>query len=116
IGGGSGADGLTLVLADPARGATPSSLGEPGGGLGFGGIAGLAVAFDTYKNSVNPSNNFVGVSDGKGSSAGLLHWLGTAPVSMPLRNTTHRVKITTSSGAITVWIDGTKIGSVPVTL
>jgi hypothetical protein len=116
IGGGTGADGLALVIADPARGATTTSLGESGGGLGFGGIPGFAVAFDTYKNAANPSSNFVGVSDGKGSSTGLLHWLGTATLSTPLRNTTHRIKVTTSGGAIALWIDGTKIGSLAVTL
>ncbi len=116
IGGGTGADGLALVFADPSKGATPTSLGEPGGGLGFGGIAGIAQAFDTFKNSANPSSNFVGISNGKGSGVGLLHWLGTANVSAPLRNTVHHIKLSTASGAIALWIDGTKIGSLTVTL
>ena len=116
IGGGTGADGLALVFADASKGATPTSLGEPGGGLGFGGIAGVAQAFDTYKNSANPSSNFVGISNGKGSGAGLLHWIGTANVSAPLRNTVHKIKLSTASGAIALWIDGTKIGSLAVTL
>jgi hypothetical protein len=116
IGGGTGADGLALVFADATKGATPTSLGEPGGGLGFGGIPGIAQAFDTFKNSANPSNNFVGISNGKGTTAGTLHWLGTATIAAPLRNTVHHIKLSTASGAIALWIDGTKAGSLAVTL
>jgi hypothetical protein len=116
IGGGSGADGLALVFADASRGALPTSLGEDGGALGFGGVPGLALAFDTFKNAANPSSNFVGVSDGLGSGAGLLHWLGTANLAAPLRNANHHVKVLTANGAIALWIDGAKVGSLPVTL
>jgi hypothetical protein len=117
IGGGTGgADGLTLVFSDASKGATAKSLGEAGGGLGFAKIPGFAVALDTYKNSANPSNNFAGVSDGLGSAAGLLHWLGTFPVTPSLRTGTHRVRVSTAGGAIAVWLDGTKLGSVAVTL
>jgi hypothetical protein len=114
IGGGTGADGMTLVFADASK-AAPTALGESGGGLGFSGIPGIAVAFDTFKNSANPSNNFVGVSNGSGGS-GLLHWLGTANVTAPLRNVTHKVKVTTTGGAITIYIDGTSVSSLAVTL
>ena len=37
ITGGSGADGLALVLGDASKGAKPTSLGVSGGGLGFSG-------------------------------------------------------------------------------
>jgi len=57
IGGGSGADGLGFVLADATRGALPTSLGVEGGGLGFSGIPGIAVALDEYKGTGAPSNN-----------------------------------------------------------
>ena len=65
ISGGSGADGLALVIGDAARRARarPRSASR-GGGLGFSGIPGLAVALDEYKNTVNPSDNFIGISDG----------------------------------------------------
>ncbi len=117
IGGGSGADGLAFVIADATRGATATSLGEKGGGLGFAKTAGWAVAFDTYKNSANPSNNFAGISDGAGTSAGTLHWLTTfTPLASSLRTGTHKVKVDTAGGAIAVWLDGTKLGSTAVTL
>jgi hypothetical protein len=116
IGGGTGADGLALVIADTTRGATAKSIGGLGGGLGFSGIPGWAVALDTYKNSANPSNNFVGISDGPGSAASTLHWLATANLAAPLRNATHHVTVSTANGSLTVWIDGTQALSVAVTL
>ena len=116
IGGGTGADGLALVFADPSRGALATSLGEQGGGLGFAKVPGLAVAFDTWKNAANPSNNFAGISDGAGASAGLLHWLSTYTFTSSLRTGTHRVKISTTAGAIAIYLDGTKLGSRATTL
>jgi len=117
IGGGSGADGMALVFADPARGATAKSLGYKGGGLGFGGVPALAVALDTYKNSANPSANFVGITDGpSGTAKDLLHWLSTATLSASLRNVTHHVKVVTAGGTMTVSIDGAQVLSQAVTL
>ena len=46
IGGGGGADGLTLAFADAAT-AHPTALGGVGNGLGFGGIPGVAVGLAT---------------------------------------------------------------------
>jgi hypothetical protein len=105
---GSGADGQTLTLADATK-ATPASLGLAGGGLGFSGIPGIAVAFDTFKNAANPSNNFVGISDGAGASAGQLHWLATATAVPSLRSAIRHIKVETLNGTLTVWIDGTQV-------
>ena len=110
ITGGSGADGLALVLGDASKGAKPTSLGVYGGGLGFSGIPGIAVALDEYKNAVNPSANFVGVTDGPTPQGpDLLHWLGTATLITPLQEATHHVTITTTAGTIIVAIDGTQV-------
>ena len=54
IEGGSGADGLTLTILDAAAG-RPSALGSIGGGLGWSGIRGFAVAFDTFQDPGDPS-------------------------------------------------------------
>ncbi|MEA2215198.1 MAG: hypothetical protein QOK19_759 [Solirubrobacteraceae bacterium] len=116
IGGGNGADGTAFVIGDAGNGAKATSLGEQGGGLGFGKIPGFAVAFDTFKNAVNPSNNFVGISDGAGTAAGTLHWLTTFTPASSLRTGTHKVKVSTAAGAIAVSLDGTKLGSLAVTL
>ena len=85
-------------------------------GSGSPKSAGWAVAFDTYKNSANPSNNFVGISDGAGTTAGTLHWSSTFTPASSLRTGTHKVKVSTAAGAIAVFLDGTKLGSVAVTL
>ena len=55
IGGGTGADGLTLFFADASRGASAASLGDEGGGLGFSGIPGDAIALDEYQGAGAPS-------------------------------------------------------------
>jgi hypothetical protein len=39
-----------MVLADPSQGASTSTLGAPGQGLGVAGVPGLVVGFDTYQN------------------------------------------------------------------
>jgi Bacterial lectin len=44
------ADGFTMVLADPSQGATTSSLGAVGEGLGAKGIPGFVLGFDTFQN------------------------------------------------------------------
>jgi hypothetical protein len=115
IGGGSGADGLTFIVANASD--PPTSIGANGGGLGFSGVPGVAVAMDTYQNSVNPSNNFVGVTDGPVTSSApdLLHWLATS-TNVPALRTTHAVKVTLNAGTLTMSIDGTQVLSTPVTV
>src|SRR5581483_1076395 len=58
---GSGADGMTFVLAD-ASVTKATALGVNGGGEGFSGIHGIAVSFDTWQNASDPSSNFVGIA------------------------------------------------------
>ena len=125
IGGGSGADGMGLVLADPA-GATNKSTGVAGGGLGFSGIPGIAVALDTFQNSANPSSNFVGISDGPTVARNdFLHWIAANSGILPLEQTdvsptghvrTH-VVVEIANGLATVTVKGTPaLTDVPVNL
>ena len=51
--GSNPADGFTMILADPSQGATTSSLGRTGEGLGAAGIPGFVLGFDTYQNGNN---------------------------------------------------------------
>jgi hypothetical protein len=114
-GGATGADGMALVLADAS---TPAdSVGSTGSGLGFSGIPGVAVALDTYQNAVNPSDNFVGVTNGPISSGtpGELDWLTTDTAVTPLR-TTHVFRVTLVNGTLTVAMDGIALFSTPVTV
>ena len=108
IGGGTGADGETFTLAD-ASVTSPAALGGHGGSLGYGGIKGLAIGFDTYKNAVNPSNNFVGIATGAGTATGTLNWAVTSTAVPALRNTVHHVVVTTTSSGVTVALDGTQV-------
>ena len=80
------------MLLDPAQ-TTPTSLGDPGGGLGSEGLAGVAVTFVTDQHPGYPSDNFVGVAtDGSG---GTLTFAGTSTNIPALRTGTHAVEVTT---------------------
>jgi hypothetical protein len=107
IGSGSGADGMTLTLADASQ-TQPTALGNNGGGLGFSGIHGIAVAFDTWKSSVNPSNNFVGIGT-YNSPQQQVNYVATNPNIAALRNTVHHVTVSTNSTGIVVTMDGTQV-------
>jgi hypothetical protein len=113
IGGGTGADGLSFMLLDAAH-ATPTSLGDPGGGIGYEGLAGVAVCFITYAHPGYPSANFVGVATG--GSAGTLTFAGTSTSIPPLRTGTHTVEVTVAAGNLVVKVDGTQALSVAVAL
>jgi len=117
-GGGIGADGLTLTFADPAS-ANANSLGAIGGGLGFSGITGVAVALDTFQGGVDPSDNFVGITGGPiTGKTDQLNWLATnATAQVPnLRSGTIHVTVTAIAGVLTVTINGTQVLSKTVTL
>jgi hypothetical protein len=111
IGDGTGADGMTFTIQNAsATGASPTKLGVRGGGLGFSGIPGLAVGLVEYKNSVAPSNNFAGISDGPISgSSDLLHWIATANLVPRLQGQTNHVRVTTAGGVLTVAVNGTQV-------
>ena len=119
IGGGTGADGMTFTIQNAAAtGASPTKLGVRGGGLGFSGIPGIATALVEYKNSVAPSNNFAGISDGPVSSTStdLLHWIATANLVPRLQGNTNHVRVTTGGGMLTVAVNGTQVLSQALTL
>ncbi|MFE1377584.1 choice-of-anchor D domain-containing protein [Streptomyces sp. NPDC058740] len=106
IGGGTGADGLTFALLDPAR-TTPSALGAAGGGLGYSALPGVAVTLDTYDNGTNdPSSNFVGIAT-SGSGAALTYASTTTNVPN-LRSGRHTVAVAVSGRTLTVSVDGTQ--------
>jgi glucose/arabinose dehydrogenase/chitodextrinase len=99
---GSGADGATFILGDPAAGARPTSVGGSAGSLGAAGIPGVAVTFDTFKNGTDVSANFIGVAK---TGTGLAY--NTTSTNIPtLRGSTHHVDIAVSSGHLTVAVDG----------
>jgi lectin family protein/ASPM-SPD-2-Hydin domain-containing protein/putative pyrroloquinoline-quinone-binding quinoprotein len=124
IGNGSGADGMALVLADAAVQA-PTSLGSAGGGLGFLGIRGIALALDTYQNGADPSANFVGLTNGPISpTSDDLKWLLTSNDVPALRDgiaVTHHVRLYTANpgatpSVVVVEVDGVEVIRQSVTL
>ncbi|MFI8521121.1 choice-of-anchor D domain-containing protein [Streptomyces sp. NPDC085481] len=114
IGGGTGADGLALLLLDATK-ATPKSLGSGGGGLGYAGLPGVAVTLDTYANDdTDPSSNFVAVAT-KGTGSALTY-AATATNVPNLRSGSHIVEAVVVSGHLQVSIDGTRVIDVAVAL
>jgi outer membrane protein assembly factor BamB len=121
---GTGADGLTFALLNAAAGAP--ELGGDGGGLGVGGNNGVAVALDTYKNTGNPSANFVGISDdavGAGDTGtptlDALQWVATSTSVPTLHDSSSPVLVVVSTTAtgLTVSVNGTQVlswtGTIP---
>ncbi len=107
IGGGTGADGLALLLLDAAR-TTPRALGAGGAGLGYAGLPGIAVTLDTYRNGTEPSNNFVGIATG--GSGGRPHYAATSTAVPALRTGSHTIEVNrTSAGHLVVSVDGKRI-------
>jgi hypothetical protein len=112
------ADGFTIVLGDPSLGATPTSIGSTGMGLGAEGIPGLVFAFDTYHNPGDPTVPYVGVGRGE---AALFEdpWFFVntnipqlVSSSIPI---THSYTVTLVQGALTVTLDGSVVISGNVT-
>jgi hypothetical protein len=107
IGGGNGADGLTFALQDALSG-SPTAVGAGGGGLGFSGLAGVAVSFVTYHHPSEPSSNFIGISTG-GSGRALSYVASTTDIP-DLRSGTHQAEIIVDqSGALVVKLDGVTV-------
>lgn len=75
-----------------------------GGGLGFSGLTGTALAVDTWKSARDPSNNFVGITTGGVNDA--LTFASTSTAVGPLRTGTHTFTVTVTAGRMTVTADG----------
>jgi hypothetical protein len=106
------ADGFTVVLGDPSLGATPTSIGLPGQGLGAEGIPGFVLAFDTYHNAGEYPVPYVALGHGE-NALWEKPWLAintSIPALAAVGNTiTHNYNVTIVSGKITVTLDGAQI-------
>ena len=111
------ADGFTVLLADPSLGATPTSLGSLGQGLGAEGIPGPMFALDTYHNVGDPPVPYIAVGRGETAlfSKPWFNVNGTIPAvvsaSMPI---THSYTYSLADGQMTVTMDGLQLFSGPV--
>ena len=107
IGGGDGADGLVFAMLDATQN-TMESIGGNGGGLGFSGLPGVAVALDTHQGApADPSPNFIGLSTG-GSDPLSLNYVATTS-SVPDLRGTHTVTVTALHGTVAVALDGAQV-------
>jgi predicted lipoprotein with Yx(FWY)xxD motif len=113
IGGGTGADGMTLALLNPATAST--AHGSGGSGLGYAGLSGVAVVFDTHRVTGYPSSNFAGIATGA-SKTGVLTLTSAVNEIGQLRAGTHNVEVTVTGGVLTVFFDGAQILAQKVTL
>jgi MYXO-CTERM domain-containing protein len=107
-GDGSGGDGMTLVLANAAL-ANPQALGGVGSALGFAGIPGVAVAFDTVSSPGDPSANFIGIARGPSSDGQTLAWVKTTSTIPILRGVPHRAHVFVATGSLVIELDGGEV-------
>jgi hypothetical protein len=115
LSGGTGADGLTFMLLDPAK-SSSTSIGGAGAGLGFGGLTGVAVAFATYPQGTITAGNFAGIETGTASGPVFQTTSTTLPA---LRTGTHVVRVLVDGDHLVVTIDGaalfnTAVAGIPV--
>ena len=108
------ADGFTVLLADPSRGATPTSLGAQGMGLGAEGIPGAMFALDTYHNAGDPTVPYLAVGRGETALFGK-PWFNvntTIPAvvssSIPI---SHDYTVSIVQGQVTATMDGVQVFS-----
>lgn len=101
IGGGTGANGMTLTFASPT---STTLLGEGGGSLGYSGISGVAVGLANFKQGADPSGNFVGIADG-GPVSGIPKWVAINSGIPTLQGGTTHVQVTVNGTQLTVgWV------------
>jgi hypothetical protein len=113
--GGTGADGISFVLLDPHT--PPTSVGPPGGELGYGGLSGVAVSFLTYPELGVSATNWVAIAT---SSAGGTPHIVAKNLNIPQLRGGRSVVIHIAGTTITVQIDGvtvlsTSVSSLPAT-
>jgi hypothetical protein len=111
--GGSGGNGMTFALLNPAT-TKPTSVGGNGASLGFGGLSGVAVVLGTnHKVTGWPSTDFAGLSTG--ATGGVLVLQHLSQGIGPLRTGTHTVTVSVVNGGgsvgevVTVWMDGVQV-------
>jgi hypothetical protein len=106
IGGGTGANGMTLTFASPS---SPTFLGQGGGSLGYSGIKGVAVGLSNYQQGTEPSANFVGIADGGPVTGGIPNWVATSSSIPTLQGATTHVVASVNGTQLTVWVAGVQV-------
>ncbi|MEJ3746200.1 hypothetical protein WEI85_23285 [Actinomycetes bacterium KLBMP 9797] len=100
IGGGTGGDGMTFALLDPA---STARVGGTGGGLGYSGLTGVAVTLDTFDNATNSPTSLIGVAT---AAAGTTFTYAGSTTAVPALRATHRYRVQRTGGDLVVSVDG----------
>ncbi len=112
------ADGFTVVLGDPSLGATPTSTGATGFGLGAQGIPGLVFGFDTYHNSTDPPVPYVAVGRGETNLFENPWFMVNTNIPQLVSSSnpiSHDYTVTLTQGTLTMTLDGVVVMSGNVT-
>jgi hypothetical protein len=109
MGGGTGADGMGLIIIDPAE---SELLGSQGGGLGVRGLNGYSIEFDTHQNDSwrDPNENHVALVANKVFSHIAIN--DTIPEMEDVGWID--VEIIAADDTITVMMDGVEVLSAPL--
>lgn len=113
------ADGFTIVFGDPSLGATLTSLGTRGMGLGAEGIPGVVFGFDDYHNAGEFPVPYAAV--GRGETAKFENPWFNVDTSIPTLAATgmsisHNYTLSIVQGQFTETIDGVQVLTGNVTL
>jgi hypothetical protein len=106
--GGTGGDGFTFALVDATKGAA-TGVGAAGGGMGFSGLTGLAVAGASSWNSKLGYGNYVCLAQGPGDGGQDLNCLAAAKLPAPWGSAAHQLAVTVAGGSVKVSVDGTQL-------
>jgi len=114
------ADGFAVVLGDPSLGATLTSVGIDGEGLGARGIPGLVLAFDDYYNDdptqwpIDPKVPYLGVGRGENNlwESPYTNVNSTIPALVAYgQSVSHSYVLTLFKGYMTMLMDGQQVFS-----
>jgi Immunoglobulin domain len=113
------ADGFAVVFGDPTVGATPTSVGAPGMGLGAEGIPGFVAAVDTYHNAGEYPVPYFAV--GRGETALWEKPWDSVNTSVPViaaegSTISHDYTISIVQGQMSATLDGIQVFSGTVTV
>jgi hypothetical protein len=113
------ADGFAVVFGDPTLGATPTSVGLPGQGLGADGIPGFVAAVDTYHNAGEYPVPYFAV--GRGETALWENPWDSVNTAIPTvaavgSTISHNYTLSLVQGQMTATMDGVQVFSGAVTV
>ncbi|MDQ2834358.1 MAG: immunoglobulin domain-containing protein [Acidobacteriota bacterium] len=108
------ADGFAMVLGDPSLGATPTTIGYTGQGLGAEGIPGTVLAFDDYENPGDAPIPYLAIERGEVAlwENPYLNLNTNIPaLAAPGATISHDYVVSLVQGIMTVTMDGTQVFS-----